>query len=251
MFPKRKPPADPLAALGLDDAQQRALEAWIGSAPKAIDAVWEFVGRDPDAGCNPPSGSALDRATLLKALLAVAKLERQERTRASGWAGVRVFLRHHLLEIGAAVLLLVIAAGALRVKAVQHHWTSGLGLMTTVIALHDLERGREIASGDLVTTYLPTATGAVQDPARVVGRRPSGAISIGRRVVQAALQIRQVVAEVALEPGTPVTPTAVAESWTTELPLSVRSLADAIGRCVVRHVPPGEILTNDNLQRCP
>ena len=67
MWFARRPP-EGLSVLGLSEADCAALRAWIArSAPESVDGIWRFIGRDPDSGCDPPSGSSLDRAAFLRA----------------------------------------------------------------------------------------------------------------------------------------------------------------------------------------
>lgn len=156
---KSKRTTDPLAVFGLTEPERKALHDWMGTpGTESVDGVWDFVGRDADAGCEPPAGSALQKAALLRALMARAHQENEERQGLRGKGRLRRVLTRHWLEVAALLLFLAVAAAAVRVIGAQQQWWEA-GLVPTVIAAKPLDPGRDISDDDVITAYFPRSPG--------------------------------------------------------------------------------------------
>jgi hypothetical protein len=169
---KRANPRDGLLELGLSEADCAALRTWMAqSAPETVDGVWQFVGRDPDSGSDPPSGSVLPRTNLLGALLTTAKVEIENENERDTGNAIRRLWRRYWTEACIVLVLLAGIAGVARVMGAidsRRH----AGLTPQLVAIQDLMPGRDIERSQFSVAYLPGGQ-ASSEPSRVLGRRPS------------------------------------------------------------------------------
>jgi len=215
-----------------------------------LDAVWDFVGRNPDSGCDPPA-SSLTKNSLLRGLLAVAARESDERGEGLRPGRIRRMLSHHWIEFGVIAFLVLVVAGVARIKLMQAHWPTLPGLVPITIAAVDLDSSRTISADDLTTVYLPPRARGTADAARIVGRRVPRAIDAGKQIDVTELHAPQLMARSAIAAGQKVDSAAVRIGWAVEQRTSLRSPADAIGRCLVTSVDAGTVIRRDDLSTCP
>jgi hypothetical protein len=250
MWFRPKAPAS-LADLGLSDEDCAALRAWIGRAtPDTVDGIWQFIGRDPDAGCDPPRDSGLNRQAFLRALLIAAQREAEETSGPRAWHPVRRFLRRHWVEMAVLTLLLVIAGGVVRVGGVMRgSWQ--FGLSRRVVAARPLAAGREISRDDIRVAYLPGATEGTPDLVRLLSRRPLQAIPAGRVIPLSGLQARQVMTRSAIAAGEPIRPDGVRLDWSADVPGAFTSPGRVVGQCARQALQANSVMMSESVMACP